>query len=326
MSNTKQASQRILERVAARSNTTVAGLSTGVSSINVTSSGFDHISKGLCRVRITASNAVNAKRSDLVSAVNKAFGNGVVAVAGSFQLINELDNSSAEYVGLITKGLHTQSVATASIPDRFSAIAKNVLMDETDERVWNLVSENNGVSVLARQVDEDLGELVAIARMSNNQNRDFLSVLVAHAGVGQYARFYNPNTGTLDHGYVCGKEASGEVVIASRTLDDLIAVDDRHIVTSTNIHRDTTEFQIHKELHGHGIKCPSYLIQGMKAQRKPQSLGLGNNVAIASATSETPLDPNSVSYTDLRDYYRQVFAYAPEYYAEFEKIIDSHGF
>jgi hypothetical protein len=48
-------------------------------------------------------------------------------------------------------------------------------------------------------------------------------------------------------------------------------------------------------------------------------------VALVTET-EQPLDPEKVSYENMREYYKQMYAYAPEYYAEFEKMISESGF
>lgn len=331
----ERAGSNIIERAAKIQGTTVAGLSNHYTNIAVATTGFDPIDKSLCRVRLTISNVYGEKptQADFRKAIMASYGNvGIVPVEGSFQPVHTAEATvagSQEYVGLITKGMQTRMVDAAEIMEggRYASLSSlnNVLMDSVDESVWSLVSNSGGQAVLARQVSEDLNDLVAIARSQDTRkNRNFLQVLVAQPRVAQFARFYNPGTKTIDHGYVCGRDTAGDIVIASRLMDDLINVDDRMVITATNIHREDAELMIHKELNRKGVKCPSFLIAGMKAQRAESKLGFG--VTTAAATSETPLDSESVSYTNLRDYYRQVFAYAPEYYNEIEKIIDSHGF
>lgn len=320
----KRAINNILDRVSARSTT--AGTTANRSNVVANTTGFDPINDDLCRIRVEVHNARTMDAKAIRHAISAALGEGIEPVAGTFQQLPEIAGvATREYVGLVTKGLCTRVVAQADLNSGYSTVttAKNVLMDNTDNKVWNLTQAGNGQAVLSRQVDEDLTELLAMARMTNTKNRNYKDALVCMANTASYSRFYNPVIKTIDHGYVCGSEANGEIVIASRTLNDLVNVDDRMIVTSTNIHTDDAEYNIHASLYKGGIKCPSHLIQAMKAQRGKQNVF--QTVALVTDT-ETPLDPNTVSYTDMREYYKQMYAYAPQYYNEFEKMISDYGF
>ena len=92
-----------------------------------------------------------------------------------------------------------------------------------------------------------------------------------------------------------------------------------------SIHVEDKEFELHRQLHKKGVRCPSFLVSAMKAQR--QSTGMFGNATLATLVTDTvtPLDPNSIPYNEVRGYYKQLFAYAPEYYAEFEKVITDYG-
>lgn len=322
----KHAVNNILNRVAANRKTTTAGTNTKRSNVVANTTGFDPIGSDLCRVRVELHGTANMDGKQLRQAVSAALGEGVEPVIGTFQQLPEVAGvATREFVGLVTKGMCTRIMDVASVRAKYSEVttAKNVLMDNTDNTVWNMTPSGSGQVVLSRQVDEDLSDLLALARVANNKNRNYKDALVVMANTAAYSRFYNPVTKSTDHGYICGREANGEVVIASRTLNDLVNVDDRMIITCTNLHADDTEYRIHASLYKGGVKCPSHLIQAMKAQRQKQNVF--QTVALVTDT-ETTLDPESVSYTDMRDYYKQMYAYAPEYYNEFEKMISDHGF
>ena len=287
--------------------------------------GMSPISDDLCRVRVSI-RGQSDNPSEYRSAIQSSLGSSVETVVGSFDKVTQdLKGSANEYVGLVKKGIETRSVATANVGQRYSTMAKNILMDNVDQSVWQLASDSNGVTVLSRQVEEDLSQLLEIARHTNTNNkRDYKEPLVAIANTASYARFYNPMIGSIDHGYVLGREADGNIVIASRTLNDLVDVDDRMLVLCSNIHTDDKELSIHQDLYKQRIKCPAFLIKSMKAQRDAGS-NVFKTVATVNSTEE-PLDPESVSYTDARSYYKQMFAYAPEYYKEFETVINDYGF
>lgn len=297
-----------------------------------TTTGYEAISPDLCRVRVEIRNSDTTKEA-LLASVKAALGNNIQPVQGSFSCINYDANGmhqTREYVGLVAKGIETRTVEKAELGQRYATMAANVLMDSTDDSVWNMATSPTGHMVLSRQVDENLSELIEMARKRNTANRNYKDPLVAIANVASYAHFYNSQTKTLDFGYVCGREADGSVVIASRAFNDLVSVDERELISASNIHRDDLEYNIHKSLHTNGIKCPAHLIRGMRAQRDKANAGLfsgGRDKVEALVTNtETPLDPFSVSYTDMREYYRQMYAYAPEYFAEFEKLITESGF
>ena len=306
----------VLKRTSERAST---------SSVYASMLGMSPISDDLCRVRVSI-RGQSKNPSEYRAAIQASLGACVEPVMGSFyQVTQDVQGAAVEYVGLVKKGIETRSMATAKVGGRYSTMAKNILMDNVDQSVWQLASDSNGVTVLSRQVEEDLSQLLEIARLNNSNNkRDYKEPLVAIANAASYARFYNPMLGAIDHGYVLGREADGNVVIASRTLNDLVDVDDRMLVVCSNIHTDDKELAIHQDLYRERVKCPAFLIKSMKAQRDA-----GNNVFKTVATvnsTEEPLDPQSVSYTDARNYYKQMFAYAPEYYKEFETVINDYGF
>lgn len=288
-----------------------------------TTSGFDAVSDSVCRVRIEMKNCDWGNKKDMLLAVANTLGDGVIPVIGSFQRINPKDNI---VVGLVTRGIATQSLSETDFQSRFTQVAKNVLMDNEDQSVWDLVSSKDGGVVLARQVDEDLSTLVAMARTRNMDNKlshDVESMQPVTAG---YARFYNPTIKGIDHGYLCGAEEDGTLIAVSRTLNDLVEVDARLLVACANIHVDANEYEIHAQLHRGGVECPAHLIKAMQSQRANAN-PFARNKAIALVTeTEQPLNPESVSYENMREYYKQMYAYAPEYFADFEKMISESGF
>ena len=286
-------------------------------------SGIDPVSDSVCRVRVELKNCDWNNPKDLLLSVANTLGDGIIPVEGSFQRVDDRNNI---FVGLVTRGIATCTVAESEFNQRFTQVAKNVLMDNTDQSVWNLVSNEQGQVVLARQLDENLTDLVAIARANNSHNKNFHEVECVNPVTAGYSRFYNVVTSSLDHGYVCGQEESGVLVVASRSLNDLVEVDPRLLVTCSNIHVDNDEYEIHAQLHRGGVECPSHLIKAMAAQREVKN-PFARSTAIALVTeTEQPLDPESVPYENVREYYKQMFAYAPQYYTEFEKLINESGF
>lgn len=286
-------------------------------------SGFDAVSGNVCRVRVEMKNCNWGDSADLLTAVANTLGDGVLPVAGSFQRISPNDNI---VVGLVTRGIATKTISDAEYKSRFTQVAKNVLMDNEDQSVWDLVSSGDGGVVLARQMDEDLSALVTMARTRNMDNKLSHDVEVMQPVTAGYARFYNPTINSLDHGYLCGAEKDGTLIAVSRTLNDLVEVDARLLVACANIHVSNDEYEIHSQLHRGGVECPAHLIKAMAAQRKDVN-PFARNKALALVTeTEQPLDPESVSYENMREYYKQMYAYAPEYYADFEKMISESGF
>lgn len=285
--------------------------------------GIDPVSDSVCRVRVSLDNCNWNDPKDLLLAVANTLGDGIIPVEGSYQQVADGDNI---FVGLVTRGIATCTVAESEYKERFTQVAKNVLMDNADQSVWDLVSNSDGQVVLARQMDENLNDLVAIARSRNPNNKNSHDVEVVHPVTAGYARFYNPIINGLDHGYVCGQEADGTIVAVSRTLNDLVDIDPRMMVTCSNIHVDDNEYEIHAQLNRGNVECPAHLITAMAAQRSVTN-PFARAKAIALVTStEQPLDPESVPYEKVREYYKQMFAYSPEYYNEFEKLINESGF
>lgn len=297
-----------------------------VSSGNIYASmvGMSPINSEICRVRVSIRGSSN-NPAEYRAAIQASLGANVEPILGSFFTVTQETNRAAmEYVGLVKKGIETRSTTTANLGERYATVAKNVLMDNVDQSVWQLASDSNGVTVLSRQVEEDISQLLEMARYKNTNNKDYKEPLVAVANAASYARFYNPMLGAIDHGYVLGREEDGNVVIASRALNDLVDVDDRMIVLCNNIHTDDRELAIHQTLYRNNVKCPAFLIPSMKRQRDAGT-NVFKTVALVTSTEE-PIDPESIPYDDARSYYKQMFAYAPEYYKQFETIINDYGF
>lgn len=285
--------------------------------------GIDPVSDSVCRVRVSLQNCNWNDPKDLLLAVANTLGDGIIPVEGSYQQVSDGNNV---FVGLVTRGIATCTIAESDYKERFTQIAKNVLMDNADQSVWDLVSNSDGQVVLARQMDENLNDLVAIARNRNPNNKDSHEVEVVHPVTAGYSRFYNPVINGIDHGYICGQEADGTIIAVSRALNDLVDVDPRMLVTCSNIHVDDNEYEIHAQLNRGGVECPAHLITAMASQRADSNpFARPKALALVSET-EQPLDPESVSYEKVREYYKQMFAYSPEYYNEFEKLISESGF
>lgn len=296
--------------------------------------GFSPINGNLCRVRLAIACSQGVPATYLREVASECLAAGLYIVEGSFRALPTQamtgSRTTQEYVGIIRKGINTKTVPVAEIASRFATVAKNVLMDSEDDSVWTLTAREGGKATLTRNVEEDFSELFALAAVQNSLNRNNKEILIPQTASAHYVSFFNPRTKSVDHGYTVGFEDNRDVVIASRGLDDLITISPEFVISSTNIHMDDEELQIRKDLHRNGVSTPPVVLSSLKACRASASshrqYSRLTDTAALAPTTESPLDPNEVSFTDLRDYYRQVYAYAPDYYKEIEGMISQMGF
>lgn len=201
-------------------------------------------------------------------------------IEGSFRQIPS--SRGFAVVGYVEKNTEIRECTTASL-EKYRVMAGNILMDEQDSTLWQLKSVN-GSKYLARQSEETLSDLVALA--SVRQYSDSMAVgkvsdmVVASVKNGEFVVYVSPKSHDMKMGYVVS--ASDESMeILNTDSDEMEEVPNDFLVEST------------------------YL----------------KNSEIA-ADVEVPAQGNKAA---MKEYYKQMFSYAPDYYQKMAEIIDENA-
>lgn len=252
---------------------------------------YKEISPNLVKV-VVAFNTADCERQEKFEALASLFQGHARPVEGSFRWV---PNSNAPVaVGFIARNVDIKPYEAAAAKN-FRAMASNLLMDETDDSLWEVHTAGND-KYLARHSEESLSELVALASLKNEHFRHDLPRMAqlasAEAQRTEYVAYVHPQKLELSHGYVIATESESDMDGTMQVVDvesqDRVDVNPELVVESAFLNGSDTEYVRSKQ------------------------------VAVT-------FNPDSWNPQEMKAYYKQVFSYAPEYYAELEKIIDGHA-
>lgn len=195
MNFSRQAISRVLNKVS--QNLTVATALTD----------YKPVTSTLARVIVSAS--TKASSADLRQALARTFSNKASPVAGSFRAIESA--GAATYYGFVRLN---RTVKPYDDAGKMRQLASNLLMDSTDQSLWQITAGPNGQKMLARKTNDDLSQLLQTAKVLAMRTPVLANVAVEPA-VREFAAFVDPNTESLRFGYI----------LASRTVEGASVVD-----------------------------------------------------------------------------------------------------
>jgi hypothetical protein len=231
----------------------------------------------------------NQARSAILSATN---GN-LAAIPGTFIVNQESENTFTGH-GFLQKA-NVALPITASV--KMTAIAKNVLMDETDNSIWDIVNQEGNVKHLVKRLpDEDLSSLVCLASANEHIVKSYALPVQSVKDLNTIANYVIPDKA----------EASFGVVVSS---------------TDTTLNVFDYNYRKHLEIPMEAALLMSDVSDDSSWVSLKETV-----VPTLSKEVQSSLMQNEVSYADVRDYYGAMYNYAPEYFEQFLKIIEDYGF
>jgi hypothetical protein len=277
--------------------------------LNATINSFDLVAPGVAKIVATISGNFGSDPTQKVMAkiCRKAIHasvEGVFCINNSFRVVPDTGDA-LRVVGFVGANRQSKPFEEKS---SYKEIAKNVLMDVEDESVWE-VSTVGGKKFMCLQGEEDISETLEVARV-RDVSAPPISRFTSVANTGEYASWVDVENKDVRYGYVV---ASGDeaTVVMCRLTNEL-----KQIATSCLIALATPDKRATKHVKE----------LAAKGQKKPKVLAAVENFRNTLDKRYEEYDFSNVDYNNIREYYKAVFAYAPEYYAEFEKIIDHYGF
>ena len=269
----------------------VARMQAATSLVVASIQDYQEITPDLYKV-VVAFNTFESDKKERFDALAKLFNGAARPIENSFRVI--AGAKSPAVVGFIARNVEVRPYEAAAAT-KYRALASNLLMDETDDTLWQVHAAGED-KYLARHSEESLGELVSLASLRQEHYRYDLPRLVHIASTdiqtNEYIAYVNPTTLEISHGYV--------VAALDGDSEGTLPVMDSETQERVNINPETV--------------VESAFLNGGDVEHIKRT----KQVAVTYS-------PDSWNAAEMKAYYKQVFSYAPEYLKEIEKIIDSHS-
>lgn len=260
------------------------------SSVTTAITDSTKISSTVARIVVQSSSTASAQnKSALLASINNLLGGEAHAVEGSFR--NIPTKGLPSMVGFIAVNKQIRTLAEAA---NMRVIASNMLMDDADKSLWQVSEQADGSKVIVRDAVDNLASLVETASTYNSQAPK-LHTLATFVNTGDFVSFVDPVTGSLNHGYVLATDIS-----LLPSLDSTVEPTDNGISVLTEDAPEPLTIPLDTVIE-------SVDLQGEDAQQEVAAPVKWDNKAA------------------LREYYKTLYSYAPEYYSELKTEIDNHA-
>lgn len=249
----------------------------------VTLFSHEEIAPKVHRVVCTLNRDAGAEKN--FEALQNFFAPNASPVECSFTRLSESEAGKVVTVGFVTPNRIVKEL-TDDVKASMTTIAKNVMMDPTDKSMWNIARTPSGDCYITRQEDEDLN--TAFAAISSGKHRLGIPEIAAVVGcdtkVGTYVGYVDAETASVRFGYVLTRDDTTSTVY-NRDMEET-TVDNRMIVAA---------------------------IEGVMGEDNH----LERLISASGKKTVAGLDGK-----ELKDYYKKVYNYSPEFYNQMERIID----
>lgn len=298
----------IADRLIARVGSTTAA--------SITS--FELVTPTLAKV-VASFSSVDKGRNELLSAVAKATDHRAAPVEGSFRTVSSYGNPAM--VGFVKLNRETRPYEE-SAASKMVALASNMLMDETDDSLWDVRTDGNGGKMLCRQQSDALQQLMETARIRDSRAPKMTSIL-SSADTGNFVSYVDPDSEELRYGYVVATSLEiAPVPVGGTDIDSVTPIDGIEVLPMDSMAPDNTS----DEAVGEGNRI---------AERMEEDLTsvVPASVVVASVYlngddrhAEVAAPSNVMNKQSLIDYYQRLYAkQGPKFYAELVNIINNHS-
>lgn len=164
-------------------------------------------------------------------------------------------------------------------------LTAGIMLDPEDDTVWNLHKGEAGTFVL-REGAEDMGKVLETAKVRQT-NAPKLSEIASAAQAGDYISFVDAKAGCLRHGFVVASFEDDTLSVITAEDEDMTTIDDEQVVDAVAFDEEDE-----KELQE------------------------------VSRVVKANFDSNLLSQAE---YYKQLYAFAPDYLEKVKAIIDGNA-
>lgn len=190
------------------------------------------VTKNPSVVKVICTFNSTSDRLSMHHAVAHLFNGNASPVEGSFRQIST--NGNPAFVGFIAANREIKDYNEAEVA-KMKVMASNLLMDLADTSLWQ-VKESGKDKYLCRHADEDLSELVVMARVHQRGLPAVSGLAVADINRSEYIAFVDTNTAEVRYGYVVAAEDNIIEVLPSDS-EELETIEPEAVVESVFLNK-----------------------------------------------------------------------------------------
>jgi hypothetical protein len=178
---------------------------------------------------------VAGEKDRMAHAISEALKHEASVVPGSFRKLPQ-ENAHVGYIVPNNKVRDYNQKTLSSM----QVLCSNMLMDNNDESIWTVKSSGD-TKYLCRQSEEDLSELIQIAKVRSTQIPSCSAVL-ANVGttVLEYAAFVDPHKNTVRFGFITAANER-DVSILARDSGRVVTLDKQLVIESADLSNEFEE-------------------------------------------------------------------------------------
>lgn len=164
---------------------------------------FQPVSKSLARVVVTMPRTSSINKYDVRQAISLATNGQATPVENSFYHIDS--NGLPAMVGFVRANTTAKPYDKSEV-SKMRVMAKNMLMDASDDSLWAVKTSVDGDRMLVRQSQDDLSTLLSAVKASVIR-APRIAQLASVVNIGDAVAFVNPRTETVRCGFVASVDA-----------------------------------------------------------------------------------------------------------------------
>jgi hypothetical protein len=289
------------------------------STIAATVVDYKMVTPSLARV-VATFNTTEAAPEALAAAVGVAFGNNATPIQASWRKLDSYGNPAM--VGFVSLNREVKAYTADSVKG-MQIMASNMLMDATDDSLWDVRDDGTGGKLLCRQNDNGLQKLMETARVRQHRAPRLETVMSA-ADVGNFAAFVDPKTEAMRYGYVLATD----LTIAPQPAGgvDLDPEDRLNAVEILPIDQGQMPDNSSDETRGEGNRIAERMVEDNFPVTVPCSVIVEAAVLNGDdRVAEVAAPSNGLNKQSLLDYNKRLYKHRPDYYAKLVDIINNHA-
>jgi hypothetical protein len=190
---------------------------------------YDMVTPTLARVMLTYTGNIPRSQEEIRASVAQLFKGHASPVADSFRKVTE-----GTVAGFIKTSREVREFDSGMVTaGKMKEMAANLLMDKTDESLWEKKSGAAG-DYLVRQGNDDLSGLVHLATNKQLGQPTFAHLASMPAETKEFAAYVSTDTEEVEHGYVVAS-ADGKMTVIPVGAEDAVEVQTAQLVEVINL-------------------------------------------------------------------------------------------
>lgn len=188
---------------------------------------------------VVISHSSDAGNKANLEALNRVLKGRATPVEGSFRRVNPSNEYRLVSVGYVVANTATEEL-TKERKDHMTVVAKNILMDQHDQSLWNVIQSDTGSTFIRRQDNEDVSELLATMASSRFDVPDVDTVNAYTSNAGDYVAYVDSANARLSYGFVVSASEDTSTIIPRGSEDSLQVSNELVVAKVTDV--DSNDF------------------------------------------------------------------------------------